>query len=683
MAQFVDLNLPHLESAAIVIDAQANEPAWDEAYVVDHFISYRPVPDEAPTTQAVVRILSDDKALYVHYTVTDPEPEKIRARYTNRDNIWGDETAGIYLDPQGDGQRAYLFMCNPLGVQAEATRVSGEGDEFSWDTKWQSAGQLTDTGYILEIAIPWDSVRHPESIDTVGVSFLYSSARSGQRASWPRRDPNISGILIHQATFQGPGVVSAGDRFHIIPELTFGLNEEGPSSTRTGFGGFAPGVTMRYSPTQDLTLLATANPDFSQVEGDQFQIDVNQRYALYYEEKRPFFLEGQEWLNYGPVVYTRSMVMPHVGLRATSETKHWRTAALSVLDAAPTGSVNEGRGWTDEDVEGNLALNNVLRSRRTFPNDAHFGAIYSDKRILGTDLHNQVMGFDWRNRLTPATILSGGAASSITSLSDGDTISGTTGAVNAGYESRNWEMYGDVSWVSPDFRAENGFLTVSDIVNVEGNIEREFYPKDKALKKWDLELSMNNSWDFNGNPRFQGFEPKVGFRFANSRYLYVSPGYWGEEYEGEWLTSRGVSAYTGARTSRFWSYMVFGYAGEGPYYDEDNPRVINVADIGTQVTLRPSRRVSVSLSASASNQWEEEGVLNRGAVGRLYLTTFFTPQMWLRTIADYSSFSESSNIESLFAWQHSPGSAFYLGASTNLQEETWQTFAKLSWDFGR
>ena len=129
--------------------------------------------------------------------------------------------------------------------------------------------------------------------------------------------------------------------------------------------------------------------------------------------------------------------------------------------------------------------------------------------------------------------------------------------------------------------------------------------------------------------------------------------------------------------------MVFGYAGEGPYYDEDNPRVINVADVGTQVTLRPSRRVSVSLSASASNQWEEEGVLTRGAVGRLYLTTFFTPQMWLRTIADYSSFSEESNIESLFAWQHSPGSAFYLGASTTLQEETWQTFAKLSWDFGR
>ena len=210
MPQLLDLNLPHLESAAVVIDSHANEPAWDQALIVDEFVSYRPVPDAEPVAKATVRVLSDAMGLYVHYTVVDPEPESVNARYATRDNIWGGETAGLYLDPAGDGQRAYLFLCNPYGIQSDATRVAGSGDSFSWDGQWMSAGRVTDTGYEIEIGIPWSSVRHPPSIDQIGLSLLYSNYRESQRSGWPRRDPDVNGILIQQAILTDPAWLNQG-----------------------------------------------------------------------------------------------------------------------------------------------------------------------------------------------------------------------------------------------------------------------------------------------------------------------------------------------------------------------------------------------------------------------------------------------------------------------------------------
>ena len=223
MPQFLDLNLPHLESAGIVIDAQANEPAWDEAFVVEESVSYRPVPDGEPITQATVRLISDEEALYVHFRVVDPEPDKVFARYSNRDNIWRGDTIGIYLDPAGDGQRAYLFMCSPYGIQADAHRVAGQRDSFSWDGHWRSFGQRTSDGFEVELAIPWSTVRHPPSMDKIGVSLLYSTYRESQRSGWPRRDPNIAGIIIQQAVM--------GGRVRSLPETNFSSFPTSPSGS--------------------------------------------------------------------------------------------------------------------------------------------------------------------------------------------------------------------------------------------------------------------------------------------------------------------------------------------------------------------------------------------------------------------------------------------------------------------
>jgi len=684
MPQLLDLNLPHLEAAAIVIDAQANEPAWDEAIVVDEFVGYAPTPDVEPVTKATVRLLSDQTALYVHFSVEDPLENGVRARYANRDNVWGGDTAGIYVDTAGDGQRGYLFICNPYGVQADATRVAGQGDSFSWDGRWASSGRLTDTGYEVEMSIPWSTMRHPASIDKIGISLLHSTQREGQRAGWPRRDPDISGILIQQAILGGPGVVNVGQKAHFIPELTFGVDQDGISSSRLGVNGLSPGITVRYDPSPELTVLATANPDFSQVEGDQFQIDINQRYALYYQEKRPFFLEGQEWLDggMGHLVYTRSMVMPRVGFRATAEQGDWRTAALNVIDAAPTGTVNEFGGWSDDDVAGHLAMNTIARTRRPFTSDGFVGGIFTDKQILGSPMENQVTAIDMRARLADSLVFEGATGGSMTAMANGERVGGTAGAMRLEHDSRNWEAETGFHWASPDFRAENGYMTQSDVIGGEFELDRNFFPETPKVVSWRVMGNSEVNWRTDGTLRTLNLQPGIAVRFPKNTFFFVSGQYYGEEYEEKYLDGPSVMWFGGSHPSRYWGLYLHGFTGKGPYYDPDDPRTVNTIYSGVDLELRPTERISLSSSLSWTRYWEDVQELEKGLVGRGYLTAFFTHQLWLRAILDFSSFSEEWRVESLLAWQKSPGTAFYLGGSTNLTDKSWQTFAKLSWAVG-
>ena len=688
MPQFLDLNLPHLESAGIVIDAQANEPAWDEAFVVNEFVSYRPVPDGEPVTQATVRLLSDEKALYVHFSIADPEPERVFARYSNRDNIWRGDTIGVYLDPAGDGQRAYLFMCNPFGIQADAHRVAGQRDRFSWDGHWESSGQRTSEGFEVELAIPWSTVRHPASMDQIGVSLLYTTYRESQRSGWPRRDPDVAGIIIQQAVLGGPGKVPPGNQFQVIPDLTFGLDQDGISQTRLGAYGVAPGATLRWDPIPELTVLATANPDFSQVEGDQFQIDVNQRYAIYYEEKRPFFLEGQEWLDPGEgLVYTRSMQMPRYGIRATAEQGDWKTAVLHVLDGSPSGTVHELGGWTDEDMldedgASRAAVSTLARTRRSLSSEGHIGAFFSDKRIAGTNLQNQVISFDMSSRLSETTSFGAHYGGSLTEVSSGERTSGTSGGFGLSHENREWEFNIGAGASGADFRAENGYVTQGDSFGIGGELERMFYPETDVIRSMRMSLGAGSEWKLNGDLRSFEINPSLGLRLKKNTFGSIYGNFWKEEYMDQLLQGPYGGFYFGQSFSKYWGVSIDGGGGKGLYYDADNPRVVDSMYASANFTLRPTERLSLANSLTWQRLAEGGSALEEGYVGRIYFTGFLTKHTWIRSILDYSSFSDSFEVNTLLAWQRNPGTAFYAGVSNDLSDDSWQAFTKLSWSLG-
>lgn len=687
----IDFQLPHLEEAAIVIDARANDPAWDSAPVVEDWVVYWPAPDAVPEVHARARMVTDERGLYVFYEVIDPEPDRVRARIAKRDDVWGDDLVGIYLDPAGQAQRAYLFFVNPLGCQADATRLAGQDDEFSWDGQWESAGRLTDTGFEVEFFIPWTTVRHPADMSTLGISLLRSTGRSGERAGWPRRDPDVSGILVQEYLVGGPGEIGVHRGLQLVPTLTAGWTDQGPDDSRLSYGGVAPGLTIRYDPSPALTLLATGNPDFSQVESDAAQVDVNQRHALYFEEKRPFFLEGREWFDHEgqPLVYTRSMAQPRYGARATVEAGGWQAAALHVLDSAPQGSVSEGDGWDDDellDANGSRrsALDTAFRLRRTTGDDGYVGVIYTDKALLG-GAWNRVGGIDGRARLSDGVTASGTVLYSGTTYKGGELRQSPAGQGRIELESRDNDAWIWAGAQPSEFMAENGYVIFSDWAGGEMGAAHNFYPRSPRVPWVSVRpFGVSAFWrPSDGTLRDFHYGPEVEMRFSNNLSLDLEAYQATTVYAGERLQFRRVDLSASGSPAK-WLVLRGGVeAGEGPFY--------STGEIGSYTAA--SMRASVPLERMRLGQDVEfERLTNiatgdayySGVVSRSRLEVYATRSLWARAILDYDSFDEEKTLSVLGAWQTGPARAIYLGGALGDGGEeamNWQVFAKASWVF--
>ena len=381
------------------------------------------------------------------------------------------------------------------------------------------------------------------------------------------------------------------------------------------------------------------------------------------------------------------MQMPRYGVRATAEQGDWKTAVLHVLDAAPTGTVHELGGWSDDDLidengDSRVALNTLARTRRAFTSEGHIGAFFSDKRIPGTNLQNQVVSFDMQSRLNETTRMTANYAGSLTEGATGERTSGTSTNVGISHENREWELAFGAGAAGPDFRAENGYVTRGDSFGVGGEIERMLYPKTEAVRSMRMTVNLGSEWRLNGDLRSLDVSPNIGIRLPKNTFGSVYANFWKEEYAGQLFQGPYAGFYFGQSYSRYWGLMVDAGGGQGIYFDPDNPRVVDQVYASGSFTLRPTERISLANSVTWQQLAEEGSSLENGYVARVYLTGFLTRHTWIRSILDYSSFSDSMELNTLLAWQRNPGTAFYAGISNDLDGESWQAFTKLSWSLG-
>jgi len=681
------VDLPHLPSIEISVDSRADESFWQEAYEASEFTTYQPLFGESPTSDITARLFSDNQGLYVHWTILDPEPHLVRARFQRRDNIWKDDTVGIYVDTNGDAQRGYLFICNPFGAQADAVRVPGSGDSFGWDERWQCDGRLTEEGFEVEMMIPWSAVRHPVNMEEIGISLLASTARNRERASWPVRRPDVSGILIQQSIFRGPSNVEDESFYTIAPDLVVSrldLNEG-----RFAYQGVSPGLTVTVAPNDTVSVLGTLNPDFSTVESDEFQIESNNRFALYLKEKRPFFTEGSEWLEFGveDLIYTRSMIAPIAGLRADFEQNDIRLSTLSVIDRTPSESVTEGNGWTEDDIGESTSVSSILRGRRALGPDGYTGAIFSHKSIVESDLTNVVAGADARVRINDQASLSGALISSRTTLSDGEFIADQAGFIGTEWESSDYEMSMNLSAIGPDFRSENGYLPESDILEISSTFWRNYYPDSNVLTKLELNpYDASVSWRTDGTLKHLSVGPMISTRLANNMFFHILGGYSGELYEEQWLDNGDVGVFLAGFPSRAFGFRLSLSGGTTSFYDEIDPRSVQYFSGEGSGSIAILRQLSISGSFGLLRLSEPGAVLGLDWVSRLQAEYFFTQQLWARVNYDLSG--DDSNridkqaIDALMGWELTPGKALYLGVGNpEITVQDWQVFAKASWIF--
>ncbi|MFC1851349.1 DUF5916 domain-containing protein [candidate division CSSED10-310 bacterium] len=387
------------------VDGKLDDQAWAEALVIE--LPFEVMPGENITAPVKTECLVtyDETNLYIAFRAYDPEPSKIRVYYADRDTILGDDCVGVTIDTFNDERRAYDFFSSPFGVQFDAID-SDNGTDTSWDGIWDSAGRIYEWGYAVEMAIPFNQLRFQRKNGQAQIWGLDADRRYPRNfthvlGAFPR-DRNNNCYLCQLVKIEGFEGVSPGHNVEITPTVTAVRTDQRTEIPAGQFEEDDPeveaGLTARWGVTPNLTLNGTLNPDFSQVEADSFQLDINETFTLYYEEKRPFFNEGRDFFK-TPLnaIYTRAISDPSFGLKLSGKEGN-NTIGFYLVQDDLTNLIfpgNQGSMSTSSELE---TIATIVRYKYDFGTNYTVGALFTDRE--GEDYYNRVLGIDGNFRFT-------------------------------------------------------------------------------------------------------------------------------------------------------------------------------------------------------------------------------------------------------------------------------------------
>ena len=496
VAQRVD-QPPRLE------DFLASNPPADGVRVTD-FRQREPgdgVPVSVPTTAYVSY---DDANLYVVFVCRD-DPAKIRAGLTKREEISVDDAVAVYLDTFHDRKRAYLFQTNPLGVQLDGIVTEGQDDDYSFDAVWQSEGRLTADGYVVRFAIPFRSLRFAKApVQSWGIALARFVRRSNEEAYWPLVTKRLAGFVPQFGVLEQLRDISPGRNVQAIPYGAFTgarfLDTEVPAFRHASDRRL--GLDLKTVVRDAVTLDGTVNPDFSQVESDEPQVTINERFEVFFPEKRPFFIENAGYFQ-TPVnlFFSRRIADPGAGARVTTKAGRWALGAIGMNDRAPEEFV--GSGLTHEPDAGI----GVVRAQREIGRESAVGLLVSDRQLAGGA--NRVASADARLALSKTWILTSQAIATYARDSGAPGASGLGLYTQLLRDGRNLDYSAQYLDLSPSFEAQLGYVPrvgVREMVHELQLVRRPHGPIVKigptftADFTWDrsgglLDRSLKASWE--------------------------------------------------------------------------------------------------------------------------------------------------------------------------------------------
>lgn len=473
--------VPPRIDATVVVDGVLDEPAWAEAVRLTGFSQLEPVDGRPAAERTEVLVWFSPDAIHFGIVAYDSEPGSIRATNADRDAIGGEDHVVIYLDTFHDRRRAYVFAVNPLGVQQDgvlmegagsAGRMFGGGTDLSPDFVFDSSGRITDEGYVVEVRIPFKSLRFSAADEQRwGLNIERNVQRTGFKDTWPDVRRAGASFLAQGGTIAGLHGLERGIVLEAQPFLT--ASAPGVRNDLSGtFDRANPepevGLNLRVG-LNSLTLDATANPDFSQVETDEGQVTVNERFALFFPEKRPFFLEGIELFNTpGRLIYTRQIVDPIAGAKVTGKVGGMTVAHLTALDE-------------NVDAASRDALFNITRLRRDVGTSSIVGLTFTDRSLRGASDYNRVVAADTRIVFGRLYFVEAQLGGSWTREDDGATRSAPIWEVAFDRTGRSWGFNYRASGLGEDFVTRAGFVPRTGIVNAHAFNRLSWYGADGAL----------------------------------------------------------------------------------------------------------------------------------------------------------------------------------------------------------
>lgn len=732
----LDVAIPRLE-AAVQIDGDLSDSAWQQAALLTDFSQYQPVDGRPAVEPTEVYVWYGEDAIYFGIRATELHGNVVRATQANRDNIASEDQIQIILDTQKDNKIGYVFSSNPLGVQSDGTRAdqfgggaggrsaSGGGSsninfldgniDINPDYDYSSAGRLTATGYEVEIRIPFKSLRYQDAdVQDWGLHILRKVQHSGFQDSWAPAVRANATFLGQSGTLRGLTDMKRGLVLDVVPTITsrFDGGEDPVGDweydNTTEFGG-----DVKWGIRQNLTLNGTINPDFSQVEADVGQVVLNERFALFFPEKRPFFLENLELFDTpGQMIYTRRIAAPTVGAKL----------------AGKIGSLNVGTILAADDQKYSTSGNDspifgIVRLQKSLTGNNTVGGVLTTREEGGN--YSRLVGADGRIYYGSKYYV---AAQGVVSFSE----QGGAGS-NGSFLSANWDRTGRgwgfnyaLNSVSPDFEAAAGFVNRTGIISATGFNRVSFYGEEGALVEtfggfggfsriWDYEdtgkgsieggeqvfpsATLRGGWRINGSLSrgFFTYNPA-----AYSGYDVVNPNgpdvfFFPEMEKNQFGGSIGVTT----PTLQLFTASVNASWGETPLFAEASEgRLIRYSVV---VDLRPTSalRASVQVTHLTLERKFDDSQFSQEIIPRIKLEYQLSRAIFIRVIGQYSSreraaledreghairidgnlvgASKTNDLRTdlLFSYRPNPGTLFYLGYGSTMDDVGQKRFEDL------
>ncbi len=663
---------------------------------VEDFRQWKP-KDGAPSSQRTVAYLGyDAKNLYIVFVCFDSSPGAIRGHLTSRDNVFnaGDDFVDVWLDTFHERHRMYEFQVNPLGVQGDGIDdETNNNEDFTFDAVWHSRGKITKEGYVVWIAIPFKSIRFSNAdVQTWGLLLQRDITRNSEKTFWPRVTQNIKGLASQSADLTGIENISPGKNMQFIPYGLFrsfrGLDLRDPlapayTSRAAKFDG---GVDSKFILKKSLVLDFTVEPDFSQIESDQPQVTVSQRFEVFFPEKRPFFLENASYFT-TPInlFFTRRIANPEFGSRLTGRLGRFSIGALVADDRSPGLIVPR----TDPEA-GKRAEFAIVRVARDVLRDSTIGVIYTDREFDGS--FNRVGGIDGRIRLSPTTITSFQAVESSTRFLDGTHLAGPAFEYDITRSTHSMNANLHYTGRSDGFRTLAGFDPQPDIHNVSQDLTYTWWPKKSHwLLDWGPDINSYVIRDHEGNTINWGTVPN--FKLEMNRQTRIVYQY---AIENETLRPRDFGVLTSnINFQRFTNVVQFSSAPKSQVsfsIDYRWGRRVNYAPavnappylarrngVDVEMTLHPVNRLQVD----NSYLWFRLGGIDgsrqpafNNHIIRSKWNYQFTRELAARLILQYNSIianplwtslapAKNVNADFLITYLLHPGTAVYVGYNSN------------------
>ncbi|MEE9161734.1 MAG: DUF5916 domain-containing protein, partial [Candidatus Neomarinimicrobiota bacterium] len=720
-----DLAVPRI-STPIQVDGALDDPGWQEAARATNFTEYFPGDRTQPPIEMETLVSYDDTHLYLAFLVKD-DPQTVRATLSDRDQMWSDDYVGILLDTYGDANWAYFIFANPLGIQGDSRFVSGTGEDDGIDLLYASDGMITNDGYQVEMAIPFSSLRFPKAdVQSWKATFWITHPRgSRSQYSWAAIDRDDACWLCQWGTLSGIQGVEAARNFELLPSLVGsqvgGLadSDDPASAFETGDFGSDVGLGIKYMITPNLVADVALNPDFSQVEADAAQIDVNETFALFFPERRPFFQEGGDlFRTYKQVVYSRTINDPSVAAKLTGR--------FDKLSLAYMGGRDENTAiiLPFEERSATLATalkstTNILRAKQSFGENSSIGALLTDRRLdgggsgtlLSADLRYQ---FHKNYRLETQLMASltqepddtaltaeedleelRFGAEDYTAVFDGETFQGSGAYVSLERDAKHYSFDIDYYFRSPTFRADNGFITSNNSQFVGVWQGYNFYFTDnKFVDRVLPALWVERTQNYDGTLKRQWINPWIDLSLKAQTSVWLSYNIGRETFGDRRQEFTGIQRLQMNVNSQFSEPVQLGFyveSGQRVNRDRDNPVLGRGYVFSVWGTLKPTQRLVIQPDWDYSELSypddprefpagfdETDGTPEELAGGRIFqayvfrtrLNYQFTKELFLRVIVQYNHSSDASgntddafDIDPLITYRINPFSAVYIGSA--------------------